>query len=36
MLGILLMWITIPDFLELLPDIFDGGYTLIKQLLRLA
>ena len=36
MLGILLIWITIPNFLELLPDMFDDSYTLIKQLLRLA
>jgi flagellar biosynthetic protein FliR len=36
MLGILLMWITMPDILELLPDIFNDGFNLIKQLLRLA
>lgn len=34
MLGILLMWITTPDILELLPDIFNEGFNLIKQLLR--
>ncbi|MDD5215881.1 MAG: flagellar biosynthetic protein FliR, partial [Methylococcales bacterium] len=36
MLGILLMWVTMPDILELLPDIFNEGFNLIKQLLRLA
>lgn len=36
MLGILLMWVTMPEILELLPDIFNDGFSLIKQLLRLA
>ena len=35
MLGILLIWITIPDVLALFPDLLNEGYDLIKQLLRL-
>lgn len=35
MLGILLMWVTLPEVLELIPDMLNDGYDLIKQLLRL-
>jgi flagellar biosynthetic protein FliR len=35
MLGILLMWITLPDMLALLPDMFNDAFELLKQLLRL-
>ena len=35
MLGILLIWLTIPETLALLPDLLNDGYDLIKQLLRL-
>jgi len=35
MLGILLMWVTFPEVLELIPDMLDDGFELIKQLLRL-
>ena len=36
MLGILLIWLTIPETLALLPDLLNDGYDLIKQLLRLT
>jgi flagellar biosynthetic protein FliR len=36
MLGILLIWLTLPDMLTLIPDILNDGYDLIKQLLRLT
>ena len=36
MLGILLMWVTFPEVLELLPDILNDGFELIKQLLRIT
>lgn len=36
LLGILLMWATIPNLLELLPDMFNDGFGLLKQLLRLT
>jgi flagellar biosynthetic protein FliR len=36
MLGILLVWVTIPDFLELLPNMFNDAFGLVKQLLRLT
>ena len=36
MLGILLMWVTLPDMLELLPDIFNDAFDLLKHLLRLT
>lgn len=35
MLGILLMWATLPDILELLPNMFNDAFDLLKQLLRL-
>ncbi len=35
MLGVLLIWLTVPDTLALLPDILNDGYNLIKHLLRL-
>lgn len=36
MLGILLMWVTFPEVLELIPDMLDDGFELIKQLLRIT
>lgn len=36
MLGILLIWVTLPDILELLPDFFNEGFDLLKHLLRLT
>jgi flagellar biosynthetic protein FliR len=36
MLGILLIWLTLPDMLALMPDMLDDGYDLIKQVLRLT
>jgi flagellar biosynthetic protein FliR len=36
MLGILLMWVTLPDVLELLPDIFNDAFELLKHLLRVT
>jgi len=36
MLGILLIWLTIPETLALLPDLLNDGYDSIKQLLRLT
>ncbi len=36
MLGILLMWATLPDILELLPNMFNDAFDLLKQLLRLT
>lgn len=36
MLGILLMWVTYPNMTELLPDMFNDGFDLIKHLLRLV
>lgn len=36
MLGILLMWVTFPEVLELLPDMLNDGFELIKQLLRIT
>jgi flagellar biosynthetic protein FliR len=36
MLGILLMWLTLPDMLALMPELLNDGYDLIKQLLRLT
>jgi flagellar biosynthetic protein FliR len=35
MLGMLLIWLTLPNMLELEPDLLNDGFTLIKQLLRL-
>lgn len=36
MLGILLMWVTLPEVLELIPDILNDGFELIKHLLRIT
>ncbi len=36
MLGILLIWTTLPDVLALMPGILNDGYELIKHLLRLT
>lgn len=36
MLGILLMWVTFPEVLELIPDMLNDGFELIKQLLRIT
>lgn len=36
MLGMLIMWATIPNMLELLPDMFNDGFDLLKHLLRLT
>lgn len=36
MLGVLLMWVTFPDVLELLPDMINDGFELIKHLLRIT
>jgi flagellar biosynthetic protein FliR len=36
MLGMLLMWVTLPNLLELLPDMFNDTFGLLKQLLRLT
>ena len=35
MLGILLIWFTLPDLLGLIPDLLDDAFDLIKQLLRI-
>lgn len=35
LLGMLLMWLSLTHLLELLPDMFNGGFNLLKQLLRL-
>jgi flagellar biosynthetic protein FliR len=35
-LGILLIWVTLPNMLELLPDMFNDAFELLKHLLRLA
>jgi flagellar biosynthetic protein FliR len=35
-LGILLIWMTLPNMLELLPDMFNDAFELLKHLLRLA
>jgi flagellar biosynthetic protein FliR len=36
LLGILLMWVTLPNTLELLPNMFNDGFDLLKHLLRLT
>jgi flagellar biosynthetic protein FliR len=36
MIGMLIMWVTVPEILELLPDMFNDGFDLLKQLLRLT
>jgi flagellar biosynthetic protein FliR len=36
MLGMLIMWATIPNILELLPNMFNEAFGLLKQLLRLT
>ena len=35
MLGILLIWFTLPDLLGLIPDLLVDAFDLIKQLLRI-
>ena len=35
MLGVLLIWVTLPEVLELIPDMLSDGFDLIKQLLRI-
>lgn len=36
MLGILLIWFTLPEILGLMPDLLNDGFDLIKQLLRIS